>query len=151
MIVKSTLSVSNESSSLLSLIPTIYQIETLRTIRIVSSIRVFRSVSGTNPPNDAHAWIFLTGASLCAMCLGLKALGDAIVYSLPALFDVMLLILFLFLIYGLVGLQTWLGEFSQRCFDRILIRHLFRCSLSVYWLLSLTIPFSNIHGTCGIS
>lgn len=79
--------------STLSLFPGLYEIETFRIIRILSAIRVFRSIQG------------------------LRVLGQAILHSLPSLFDVTLLMLFLFFIYGLVGLQTWFGEFRQRCFD----------------------------------
>jgi hypothetical protein len=80
--------------STVSLLPGLYQIKIFRIIRVLSAVRVFRSVQG------------------------LRTLGQAILHSLPALIDVTALLIFLFFIYGLVGLQTWSGEFRQRCFDR---------------------------------
>lgn len=77
----------------ISLLPGVYEIETFRAIRVLGAIRVFRSIQG------------------------LRILGQAVLHSLPALLDVTLLISFLYFIYGLVGLQTWFGEFRQRCLD----------------------------------
>jgi hypothetical protein len=51
--------------------------------------------------------------------VGFRAIINAILFSVPHLMDVALLIIFLFFVFGLTGMQTWMGEFRQRCVDDV--------------------------------
>jgi hypothetical protein len=46
---------------------------------------------------------------------GVKSIVDALVFSVPHLVDVALVILFLYFVFGLTGMQTWMGAYHQYC------------------------------------
>lgn len=63
----------------------------LRTFRVLNALRLFRNVTGA------------------------KAIVDALVFSVPHLVDVALVIIFLYFVFGLTGMQTWMGSYRQYC------------------------------------
>lgn len=48
---------------------------------------------------------------------GLKLIVDAFVKSIPLLCDTLLICAFYFVVFGICGLQVFLGEYRSRCFD----------------------------------
>lgn len=48
---------------------------------------------------------------------GLKILVTTFVRSIPMLMSTLIVLLFYFLVFGIVGMQLWAGRFSWRCFD----------------------------------
>jgi len=79
--------------SIVSLFPVVWNLSIIRAFRALATIRIFRSMPG------------------------LKAIVDALVFSIPHLLDIGVLMLFLFMVYALTGMQMWLGTMRQRCFD----------------------------------
>lgn len=49
------------------------------------------------------------------LCLQVTTLIE----SLPLMMDVGVLILWLVLVFSIVGMQQWLGKMSHRCFDSV--------------------------------
>jgi len=47
---------------------------------------------------------------------GLKVIVNALLASMPLLFNTMIVVSFYFLVFGIVGVQVWSGQFHNRCF-----------------------------------
>ena len=68
-------------------------ISAIRTIRILRPLRTINSI-----PN-------------------MKVLVNSILNSIPMLVDIFIMFLFLLLVFGIVGTQSYAGLFRQKCFD----------------------------------
>jgi hypothetical protein len=47
---------------------------------------------------------------------GLKVIVNALMASLPLLFNTLIVVSFYFVVFGIVGVQVWQGQFHRRCF-----------------------------------
>ena len=74
-----------------SLHPKVSNVSAMRTVRV---LRPLRTITGIE---------------------GMRMLVATLLSSLPMLFDVLILCAFLFLIFGVIGLQTFMGKLRQEC------------------------------------
>jgi hypothetical protein len=56
---------------------------------------------------------------LCYLPLGLQIVLNAILMALIPLFNIMLLVMFVIIIYAIIGLELFSGIFHKACFNEI--------------------------------
>ncbi|KAA0155090.1 hypothetical protein FNF31_06158 [Cafeteria roenbergensis] len=73
-------------------------------------------VGGNGSLSGLRAFRVLRPLKTVSRLEGLKVIVNALLASMPLLFNTMIVVSFYFLVFGIIGVQVWSGQFHDRCF-----------------------------------
>lgn len=102
---------------ILAVIPGIPNVSVLRTFRVLRPLRSLNAVAGALSLEFVIAVICMLSVCNPFFCwfVGIKKLVTSLLKSIPELLTVVVFLLFLFFLYGVIGIQLWSGVLHSRC------------------------------------